>query len=105
MAAVSRPPLSMIAHSGSARRSLLSSLLSISVVVTALGLIYSSHLCREYYAELQRIETSRWQLEEEYSRLMLEHGTLASPHRVQGLASGDLGMVAPTADRRRVVLP
>ena len=105
MAAVNRPPLSMIAHSGNARRSLLSSLLSISVVTTALGLIYSSHLCREYYAELQRIETSRWQLEEEYSRLILEHGTLASPHRVQELAAGDLGMVAPTADQRRVVMP
>ena len=105
MAAVNRRPLSMIAHSGNARRSLLSSLLSVSVVATALGLIYSSHLCREYYAELQRIEINRWQLEEQDSRLMLEHGTLASPHRVQGLAAGDLGMVAPAVDRRRVVLP
>ncbi len=105
MAAANRPHLSMVAHSGSARHSLVSSLLSLSIVATALGLIYSSHLCREYYAELQRIEANRWQLEEEYSRLILEHGTLASPHRVQRLASDELGMSAPTIDQRRVVLP
>lgn len=97
--------LSVIKHAGNARRSLLSSLLSLGVIATALGLIYSSHLCRDYYAQLQQLEGRRWQLEEDYSRLLLERSTLASPHRVQRIASEELGMHVPDMAQRRVIHP
>ena len=73
------------------------------IVLSALGLIYSSHLCRQFYAELQELEASRWELQEDYSRLMLEHSTLASPHRVATIAHDSLAMRRPLLDPARVV--
>lgn len=83
--------------------SLAGSALAIAIVCSALGLIYSSHLCREFYAELQDLETTRWTLQEDYSRLMLEQSTLASPHRVATIAREDLAMESPALDPARIV--
>ena len=62
---------------------------------TALALVFTTHLCRSHYAELQRLDSHRWFLQEEYSRLMLERSTLASPHRVTSIAREDLLMTVP----------
>ena len=85
------------------RTSLGGSLMALAIVASALGLIYSSHLCRELYAELQDLETSRWELEEDYSRLLLEQSTLASPHRVATTAHETLEMHEPELSPERVV--
>lgn len=77
----------------------------LAVVVSALGLVYSSHVCRAYYAELQDLEASRWQLQEDYSRLLLEQSTLASPHRVATVARDELSMQSPELSAERVVAP
>ena len=77
----------------------------VSVLTTssALALVFVTHLCRTHYAELQRIESRRWFLQEEYSRLMLERSTLASPHRVASIAREDLLMTVPELRSERVV--
>lgn len=62
---------------------------------SALALVFTTHLCRTHYTELQRLDSHRWFLQEEYSRLMLERSTLASPHRVTSIASEDLLMTVP----------
>lgn len=79
--------------------------LTLVALVSALSLVYSSHLCREYYASLQRLEASRWALQEDYSRLLLEQSTLASPHRIATIAQGELGMQNPELARARLVAP
>jgi len=73
----------------------LTPLLIIAVVVSCLAIIRSTHATRAYYADLQRIEGTHWYLQEDYSRLMLERSTLASPHRIAKMARDELVMRTP----------
>jgi cell division protein FtsL len=73
------------------------------VVVSALVLVGSTHYCRVQYAELKRLEDRQWALQEDHSRLLLEHSTWAAPHRVHRLAQEELRMAAPALDRYQVV--
>ena len=77
--------------------------LSLALVATALATVYCTHLCRDYTAQLQDLEASRWSYQEGYSRLLLEHSTLASPHRVVEMATEELDMAPPALDRSRVL--
>lgn len=76
-----------------------------AVLASALAVVASTHACRDLYARLQTLETERWGLEEEYSRLLLEQSTWASHHRVEQVATQDLAMQAPEPGRRQVVTP
>jgi cell division protein FtsL len=49
------------------------------------------------------LESSRWHLQEDYGRLLLEQSTQASNYRVEKIARGDLGMTAPNLARFKVV--
>ncbi len=73
------------------------------IVLSAFAVISSTHQCRSYYGQLRQLEVERWQLQEQYSRLLLEHSTLASPHRVARIAEQNLGMIKPSLSARRVV--
>ena len=73
----------------------LTPLLIIAVVASCLAIIRSTHATRAYYADLQRIEGTHWYLQEDYSRLMLERSTLASPHRIAKMARDELVMRTP----------
>ena len=74
------------------------------ILVSAFGVILSTHNCREYYAQLQVLEASQWYLQEDYGRLLLEQSTWASHYRVEQVARRELGMLAPEASAQRVVL-
>ena len=65
-------------------------------LVSAIAVVYSSHSCRRFYGALQDLEIERWRAQAHYSRLLLEQSTLASPHRVLGIAKDQLGMRAPS---------
>ncbi len=73
-------------------------------LVSAIAVVYSSHSCRRFYGALQDLEIERWRAQAHYSRLLLEQSTLASPHRVLGIAKDELGMRAPSIDAIRVVV-
>ena len=70
-------------------------LLVAAVLASCLAIIQSTHASRAYYADLQRLEGTHWYLQEDYSRLMLERSTLASPHRIAKLARDELVMRTP----------
>lgn len=74
------------------------------VLVSAFGVIYSSHACRELYAQLQDLEAGQWHLQEDYSRLLLEESTWASHHRVEKVATDDLAMQPPAVENLQVVV-
>ncbi len=93
------------ADSASRRQWLLLGLTAALLVGSAFGVIRSTHACRELYAELQSLEATRWHLQEDYSRLLLEQSTWASHHRVEKVAGGELGMRAPDLESYRVVAP
>lgn len=73
------------------------------VVMSAFGVIHSSHSCRGLYAQLQDLEATQWYLQEDYSRLLLEQSTWASHHRVEKVAGRELGMLAPPALEMKVI--
>ncbi len=81
------------------------SVLSVALVLaSAFAVIHSTHACRELYTTLQELESDQWYLQEDYGRLLLEQSTWASHYRVEKVARGELGMVAPQIERLRVVV-
>ena len=74
-----------------------------AVLCSALAVVYSSHVVRELYSKQQSVEYQQWALQEDYSRLLLEHSTLASPHRIISIAQDDLAMQPPQLSVHRLV--
>ncbi len=77
--------------------------LLVLILVSAFATIYSTHACRALYTQLQELESSKWYLQEDYGRLLLEQSTWASHYRVEKVARGDLGMTAPNLEHFKVV--
>ena len=78
-------------------------MLSVALVGSALGVVASTHHVREGYARLQHLELERWELQEQYTQLLLEINTWAAPHRINQLASESLSMQAPDLSLSQVV--
>ncbi len=75
------------------------------IVVSAFGVIQSSHACRQLYAQLQILEASRWYMEEDLGRLLLEQSTWGSHHRVEKVALSELNMQPPAITSVKVFTP
>jgi cell division protein FtsL len=75
----------------------------IAVVITALSVVKETHETRMLFAALQAQESERWQLQEDYSRLVLEYSTLSAPHRVSAISRTSLTMTSPDTGTIRVV--
>ena len=75
----------------------------LSVVISALLVVMETHLTRMLFATLQAQESERWQLQEDYSRLILEYSTLSAPHRVSAISRTSLTMISPDTGAIRVV--
>ena len=73
------------------------------ILVSSFAVIHSTHACRALYAQLQVLESSQWYLQEDYGRLLLEHSTWASHHRVEKVAAEKLGMQAPDLAQLKVL--
>jgi len=82
---------------------LVAGLLGICLIVSALAVVASTHQVRSDYARLQALELQRWELQEQYSRLLLEINTWAAPHRISQIASDALSMQAPDLSLSQVV--
>ena len=75
----------------------------IAVVISALSVVKETHQTRMLFATLQAQESERWQLQEDYSRLVLEYSTLSAPHRVSAISRTTLTMTSPDTGAIRVV--
>lgn len=73
------------------------------LVACALATVRVQHQGRKLYMELQKEEKRERDLEAEWSQLQLEASTLATPARIERLATGSLGMRRPEAARTRIV--
>ena len=78
-------------------------LLCTGLLVSALAVVASTHHVREGYARLQALELRRWELHEQYTRLLLEVNTWAAPHRITQIASETLSMQAPDLSLSQVI--
>jgi len=77
------------------RRPMLGSFLCGLLVVSSLGVAYSSHETRNMYRDLQQLEKDHDDLEHEYEKLLLEQSAWADYTRLNGLAQDKLQMTAP----------
>ncbi|MEM7304304.1 MAG: cell division protein FtsL [Pseudomonadota bacterium] len=66
--------------------------LYLGVVLSACGLVYSKHLERRYFMELQALEEQSLQLQTEWERLLLEESTWSNQARIEQIASNELNM-------------
>ena len=52
---------------------------------------------------MQDLELRRWELQEQYTRLLLEVNTWAAPHRISQIASETLSMQVPDLSLSQVI--
>ena len=76
-------------------RPIAGSLLCGLLVLSSLGVAYSSHQTRNMYRDLQQLEKDHDDLEHEYEKLLLEHSAWADYTRLNELAREKLQMTAP----------
>lgn len=81
------------------------SMLYMTVIGLALGVIYTKHLTRTLHADVQRMAAERDALHVEWGQLLLEHATWASDSRVEKIATRQLGMVYPEKKQIVVITP
>ena len=66
--------------------------LYVAVILSASGLVYSKHLERRYFIELQAMETRSLHLQIEWERLLLEESAWSNQSRIEQIASNELNM-------------
>lgn len=76
---------------------LTATVLLLLVLVSALGVVYSSFKSRQLFSDLQRMDRHAVQLEEDWGRLLLEQSTWSSYSRIEQIARSRLDMVVPEA--------
>ena len=77
--------------------------LFVAVLATSQGVIYSTHLSRQLFAQWQHQQRQALILEQEWGRLLLEESTWGAHNRIRQIAETQLQMVVPTADAIHVV--
>ena len=70
-------------------------LLFISIFISALEVVISRHEARKLFVEIQALEKTRDDLNEEWTRLLLEQSTWATDVRIEAIARNELGMRPP----------
>ena len=71
-------------------------LLVASLFVSALETVIARHEARKLFVEIQSLEKARDELNEEWSRLLLEQSTWATDVRIEMIARSRLDMKTPT---------
>jgi cell division protein FtsL len=77
-------------------------LLAIAVFFTALQIVITQHQARKTFIELQKLESVRDELNEEWGRLQLEQSTWATDDRIERIAREKLNMSNP--DQKSIVI-
>jgi cell division protein FtsL len=69
--------------------------LIIAVLISSLAVIYITNMQRVTLGQLENSEQAAHQLQLKWGKLLLEQASLATPSRVEKLATNKLGMVLP----------
>lgn len=70
-------------------------LLVLLVMASAISVVYSKHLSRKMFVELQRINKSIDELNVEWGQLQLEEGAWSDHARLEKVARTKLNMILP----------
>jgi cell division protein FtsL len=74
-----------------------------ALMACAMALVASQHKARKLYVELQKEQTTAKQLDVEWGQLQLEQGTWGTHGRIERIATRELNMRLPAANRVEVV--
>jgi cell division protein FtsL len=77
--------------------------LLVGVVLSGIALVQSRHAHRQLFAELNRLEAQRDELNIEFGRLQLEQATWGETFRIERVAREQLGMRSPEPVEVQVV--
>lgn len=80
-------------------------LLLAAVLISALGVIYSTNSYRSTFSQVQQEEQQSTHLKLQWGQLLLEQASLATPARVQELAIDKLKMTFPTPKNTYLLHP
>ena len=81
----------------------LTCVLVMAFVMSAIGVVYSSHLCRQLFAEHAVLLGQNDQLQLEWAQLLLEQSAWSSPHRIESVAREELQMTLPAVEQIELV--
>jgi cell division protein FtsL len=85
------------------RSQLAAIILLISILTSAISVVYMANSCRSLHALLQQKQVEKDVLHVQWNKLLLEKSTFSSESRVQHVAEFQLNMVMPDADKRIIV--
>lgn len=74
--------------------------LLLGAAASGIQVVYQTHEVRRLHVELQSVQRAQDELLSEYTRLLLERGTLASYQNVERLAVQELSMMFPDSVER-----
>jgi cell division protein FtsL len=77
--------------------------LASAVFVTAVEVVFARHQARKLFVEIQVLEKTRDDLNEEWGRLQLEQSTWATNARIETLARTRLDMKTPAMESLVVI--
>jgi cell division protein FtsL len=63
-----------------------------TVILSASGLVYSKHLQKRYFIELQELQEQGLRLQTEWEQLLLEESAWSNQARIEQIASSKLKM-------------
>ena len=79
--------------------------LLLMVIASAIGVVYTKHINRKYYAELQKLQLLRDQMNVEWGQWQLERSTFATSSEIERSARERLGMKQPQKNELKVIHP
>jgi cell division protein FtsL len=74
-----------------------------ALMVSAIGVVYSSHISRQLFAEQALLLEKNDQLQLEWAQLLLEQSAFTSPGQIENVAAKDLNMVLPRVSEIELV--
>ncbi|MDP2152944.1 MAG: cell division protein FtsL [Methylotenera sp.] len=78
-------------------------ILFFALMFSSLGLVNAQHQARKLYIELEHLNQTETQYNQEYGQLQLEQSTWAMHSRIEQIAAQQLQMQVPDAKRIQVV--
>jgi cell division protein FtsL len=78
-------------------------MLLLLIVMSAIGVVYSSHLSRQLFAEQAILIEKNDQLQLEWAQLLLEQSAWSSPNRIESVARERLNMEVPATEEIQLI--
>lgn len=73
------------------------------LLMSATGVVYSSHMVRQLFAEHAELVEEKDNLQSEWAQLLLEQSAWSAPTRIESVARDELSMQLPKAEQIELI--